>query len=182
MMCHHDIRSLLCGTMLLIALPLQVAGSEFRSFVPIAVPPRHAAPAPGATATTAVTVPSTTANASAMRPVPRQLIGTAMDRLLAAWNGNRMDKVLGDEFFDKSRLSDAMNTKVPRDAELSLLAIQSVQTLGQKQMDSPSGRLLVSTVSITASTQLTFNDPTNGYQRREGVNEYIVRIKQLAQE
>jgi len=91
-----------------------------------------------------------------------------------------VNSVLGDEFFDKSRLSDAMNAKVPRDARLSVLAIQDVQTLGQKTADSPSGRLLVSTVSVTAKTQLTFNDPANGYQRREGVNEYIIRIKQRA--
>jgi len=61
---------------------------------------------------------------------------------------------------------------------LSVLSIQDVQTLGQKTVDSPMGRLLVSTVTITLKTQLTFNDPVNGFQRREGVNEYTMRIKQ----
>ena len=89
--------------------------------------------------------------------------------------------LLGNEFYDRSQLNDAMNTKVPRDAQLSLLGIQGVRTLDQQFKDSPSGKLLVSTVSVTASTQMTYNDPTNGYQRREGVNEYILRIKQRAQ-
>jgi len=93
---------------------------------------------------------------------------------------NNVSSVLGDAFFDKSRVSDAMNAKVPRDARFEVLAIQDVQTFGQKTMDSPSGKLLVSTVSVTARAQLTFNDPVGGYQRREGVNEYILRIKQRA--
>jgi len=115
-----------------------------------------------------------------IKPVSRTLAARAVGKVIAAWNENNVNSVLGDEFFDKSRLSDAMNAKVPRDARLSVLAIQDVQTLGQKTADSPSGRLLVSTVSVTAKTQLTFNDPANGYQRREGVNEYIIRIKQRA--
>jgi len=113
-----------------------------------------------------------------MKPVSRNVAETAMEKVVAAWNGNRIDSVLSDSFFDKSRLADSMNAKVPRDARLSVLAIQAVQTLGQRVESGPRGKVLVSTISITAKTQLTFNDPTNGYQRREGTNEYIVRVKQ----
>jgi len=113
-----------------------------------------------------------------MKPVSRKLTEKAVGKVIVAWNNKQLDGVLGKEFYDKSRLNDAMNGQVPRDAQLSLLAIQSSQTLQQQVVESPKGRLLVSTVSITAKTQLTFNDPTNGYQRREGTNEYIMRIKQ----
>jgi len=146
-----------------------VYASEFRSFRPILTP----ASVPKAGALAATLRPG-------IKPVSRKLAEKAVGKIIAAWNGNHIGSVLGDEFFDKSRLSDAMNSKVPRDAQLEILAIQDVQTLQQKIADSPSGKLLVSRVSVTVRTQLTFNDPRNGYQRREGVNEYIMRIKQLA--
>jgi len=155
---------------LLLTVSGSVQSSEFRSFQSILTPARVST---GGTATAGALRPG-------IKPVSRKLAEKAVGKIIAAWNANNVDSVLGDEFFDKSRLSDAMNSKVPRDAQLSVLALQSVQTLGQKTMDSPSGRLLVSRVSVTVKTQLTFNDPANGYQRREGVNEYIMRIKQRA--
>lgn len=146
------------------SMGLQVAwASEFRSFRPIL---------------TSVAVVSGGQSTAAVKPISRNLAEKAMSKIIAAWNGNNVNSVLGDSFFDKSRLNDAMNAKVPRDARLEVLSIQDVQTLGQKTVGSPAGKLLVSTVSITAKTQLTFNDPVNGYQRREGTNEYIMRIKQ----
>jgi len=157
---------------LLAAPQLQVGGSEFRTFKPIAVPPQKQS--------VSVPIVATPVQPS-LQPVSRQLADKALERVIMAWNTKQLNGVLGDDFYDRSQLSDAMNTRVPRDAELSLLAIQGARTIDQKTVDSPSGKLLVSTVSITASTQLTYNDPTNGYQRREGVNEYIVRIKQRAQ-
>jgi len=139
--------------------------AEFRSFRPILT---HASMPPGALAP------------ADMKPVSHKLIGKAVDKVVAAWNANNVDSVLGKDFYDKSRLNDAMNSKVPRDAQLSVLGIQRAQTLSQSTADSPSGKLLVSMVSVTVKTQLTFNDPVNGYQRREGTNEYIMRIKQRA--
>jgi len=147
-----------------------IHASEFRSFQPILTP---------ALQNQGRTVASS-AHGKVLKPISRNQAEKAVDTIIAAWNANNVNSVLSDKFFDKSRLNDAMNSKVPRDAQLSLLAIQDVQTLQQKTMDSPSGKLLVSMVSITVKTQLTFNDPVNGYQRREGVNEYIIRIKQRA--
>ncbi len=141
--------------------------SEFRSLRPILTPSMAASGGAGAAMPGRV-----------IRPVSRAVAGKVAEKIIAAWNGNNIDSVLADQFFDKSRLSDAMNTKVPRDARLEVLAIQDVQTLGQKVTTGPGGRQLVSTVSITLKTQVTFNDPANGYQRLQGVNEYIVRIHQ----
>jgi len=146
-----------------------VQASEFRSFRPILTP----ALVSGGQGVTGRAV-------SALKPLSRNMAEKAMSKIIAAWNGNNINSVLGDNFFDKSLLSNAMDSKVPRDARLEVLSIQDTQTLNQQVTDSPSGKLLVSMVSVTAKTQLTFNDPANGYQRREGVNEYIIRIKQRA--
>jgi len=159
----NTLRYLIC--LFFVALTSVVGASEFRAFQPILTP-------------SAVPENGRALAQNQMKPVSRTMAEKAVGKLIAAWNRKNLDSVLGDEFYDKSRLNDAMNGKVPRDAELSLLAIQDTQTLQQQVVDSPSGKLLVSTVSITVKTQLTFNDPTAGYQRREGVNEYIMRIKQ----
>jgi len=158
----------LAGLMLILSNSGAIQASEFRSIQPVltaAMAQGGQSLAPGE-------------KRVALKPIPRKVAKQAADKIMAAWNGNHMDSVLGKEFFDKSQLSDAMNSKVPRDARLSVLSIQDVQTLAQKTADSPQGRLLVSTVTITLKTQLTFNDPVNGFQRREGTNEYTMRIKQ----
>jgi len=143
------------------------SASEFRAFQPILTP-------------SVVPENGSSLAQNKVKPISQTEAEKAVKKLIAAWNKKDLDGVLGDEFYDKSRLNDAMNGAAPRDAELSLLAIQNTQTLQQYVLDSPSGKLLVSTVSITVKTQLTFNDPAAGYQRREGVNEYIIRIKQRA--
>lgn len=160
---------LICNTLICST----VQAGEFRDFRPILTP---VAVAGGGSVSL-----GRAASAGPLKPVSRDLASTAMKKIISAWNGNRLGKVLAGDFYDKSQLSDSMNTKVPRDARLSVMAIQGVQTLGQQTEDSPSGKLLVTTVSITAKTQMTYNDPTNGYQRRDGTNEYIVRIKQRLQ-
>ncbi|PHS22276.1 MAG: hypothetical protein COA85_11950 [Robiginitomaculum sp.] len=150
---------------------------EFRKMRRIARPPVTKPVVPDAKAP-AVLEKLKMAPQPGLPPITRDVAEKAIGMLVDAWNSNTLQSVLADSFFDKSRLTDAMDTKVPRDAELSVLAIQDVQTLKQKIDDTPDGKVLVSTVSITVRSQLTFNDPDKGYQRREGVNEYIMRIRQ----
>jgi len=160
------LRQFCCTPLILIVFCLHTSitfASEFRTFRPILTP---------------IAMPQGAAVQANIKPVSRQLAEKAVGKLIDAWNSNQLDGVLATEFTDKSRLTDAMNSKVPRDARLEVLGIQSMQTLQQSVVDSPNGKLLVSTVSVTVKTQLTFNDPANGYQRREGINEYILRIKQ----
>ncbi len=83
--------------------------------------------------------------------------------------------MLATNFYDKSRLLDALNTNYPRDAKLRILAVQGVQTLAQYVQAGAGGvEQLVSRVSVTARTQVEFNDPRTGAQRLEGTNEYIL--------
>ena len=167
--------TLFLGLSMVFAGAQLVSAQEFRKMNRIARPPalKPANPKPK-------TAPSrqSVTQAPALTPVSRAVAEKAVGMLVNAWNENNLDKVLADTFFDKSRLTDAMDIQVPRDAELSVLAIQDVQTLKQKIDDTPDGKVLVSTVSVTVRSQLTFNDPDRGYQRREGINEYIMRIRQ----
>jgi len=146
------------------SLPGAIA-SEFRAYTPILIPRAL----PGGAAPQAAKV---------IRPVSNKVMAKVVVRLIRAWNRNGLDKVLSNEFFDRTRLNDAMSNKVPRDAALTVLSIQSIQTLNQHIESDERGRLMVSLVSVRIRTQLEFNDPANGFQRREGTNEYIFRVKQ----
>lgn len=113
------------------------------------------------------------------QPVDRKIVENAVNKLMAAWNKASLDKFLGDDFYNRTRLIDAIDNKVPRDASLRILTIEGIQTLTQNIQSDTSGKeWIVSTVSATVKTQLEFNDATKGFRRREGVNEYIFRIKQ----
>lgn len=152
----------------LVVLGLSTAGwaAEFRlpTSFPVSKEANPPAPAPEATV-----------------PVDRALVEKGIQQVLSAWNKGDLDKHVSKELFDKTRLLDNIQTKVPRDAVIRLLGMQGVQTLGQRSKVDPKhpGRsLMVSTVSITAQTQINFNEPGRGYQRVEGTNEFILKITQ----
>ncbi len=140
----------------------QLGAQESRQFNRIATPQSQQLP-PGARAVVAV------------RAITMAQAESAMQSVAAAWNTPQLDPLLASNFYDKSRLLDALNTNYPRDAKLRVLAVQGVQTLGQYVQPSASGaEQLVSRVSVTARTQVEFNDPRTGAQRLEGTNEYIL--------
>lgn len=154
----------ICSWILLAAMAsgLDADASEFRAIRPIMTPQR--AQAPGQ------------AQPARWAPVQRKKVVDAVKEVIAAWNENRVEDVLDERFYDRSRLSDAMQGKVPRDARLEPLAIGEVQTLSREEVDTPEGRMMRSTVMVTVKTQVTYNDPQQGYQRRQGVNTYVLTI------
>lgn len=114
---------------------------------------------------------------AALRPVSAAKVEEAVKQIVAAWNTSKLGPLLADNFYDKSRLTDALATKVPRDARLSVLAIQGVQTLNQYTQKSAAGaEQLVSRVSVTVRTQVEYNDSQAGFQRLDGSNEFILLI------
>ena len=144
--------------------PLAVA-QEVRQLNRIATPQALPTLPPGARAVTA------------SRPVPRERIEAAVNQVTASWNTAELAPLLAENFYDKSRLLDALNARVPRDAKLRVLAIQGIQTLNQYLQANPGGTEdLVSRVSVTVRTQLEFNDPTKGFQRLDGTNEIILLV------
>jgi len=92
------------------------------------------------------------------------------------------DSRLDENFYDASRLSDAMEEKVPKDAELRLMSVQGTQTLEQYRRIENGQTIISSVVSVTANTQMEFHDPERGFRRLEGQNEYIIRIDEAVTE
>lgn len=101
----------------------------------------------------------------------------AAEDVLAAWSDGQLDDVLAPDFQDRQRLLDSMVEDVPQDAEIRLLGIRGVQTVQQFQGTGASGRTeITSIVSLTADTQIEFNDPARGFRQLRGQNEFFLRI------
>ncbi len=114
-------------------------------------------------------------------PVPQERIDEAVQAVVTAWNTPKLAPLLADYFYDKSRLLDALSTKVPRDAKLRVISIQGKQTLLQYLQKNIDGvEQLKSRVSVTLSTQVEYNDPQSGFQRLNGTNEVILLITEAA--
>lgn len=139
--------------------------SEFRLLNPIRTP--------------ANSLPKGAEAVDQIRPVDRDLVRLIMKKLFSAWNGPDLTKLLSETFFDRLRLEFKM-TEIPRDAKLRLLGLQGMQTLNQHIMENPKTgkKQVVSRVSVTARTQIEFNDLQLGFQRIPGTNEYVLQVKQ----
>jgi hypothetical protein len=161
------------SSLVLIVCAVLSAGAAFaqesRQLNRIATP-RAAAPLPpGARAVARV------------QPLSAQRMKAIADQIAAAWNTPALGSMLSDNFQQKDRLLDALQVQVPRDARLRLLAVEGMQTVGQYLQRDTSGKdMLVSRVSVTARTQVEFNDPRGGFQRLEGRNELIVLVEDPA--
>lgn len=157
------------------SLSLLIAGNsgarQFRLISPI--------PTPSAVRTQ---LPDGAVAVDEVRPISRDEVAPLVGQVLDQWNSNGLQEVLAGEFFDKSRLLDAVDTRVPRDATLRLQSIQGVQTLQQYIQPGENGNRgkQISIVSVTARTQLEFNDPVAGFVRRAGLNEFILKVTQAA--
>lgn len=117
-----------------------------------------------------------------VKPLDRGAVESMLGEVLNKWNKPGMSETLAQEFYDSSRLMDAMNTIVPRDATLKLQSIQGIQTLQQYLVPGTDGGQndMISIVSVTARTQVEFEKPGAGFVRLPGVNEYILKITTTA--
>lgn len=146
---------------------VDVSSAEFRRR--IAIPTPQAAP-PGS-------VPVTS-----FKPVSRAMVEEGLTKIFAAYGSDptKLAPMLARSFQDKSRLLDAMSFNLPRGAKLQLRGLDAVNTLRQHVERGSGGQpgTLVSTVNATARTQLVYNDPALGFQRLEGVADYLLRVRQ----
>lgn len=144
------------------------AAQELRQFNPI-VGPGVAAPLPAGAQPVRTVVPVSRAEAE-----------VAVKRVMESWNTAQFAEKLSPAFYDKTRLGDVLATDVPRDAKLRVMGVQGVQTLSQHVVPDPSGLFdtYVSRISATVRTQAEWNDPKTGFQRRDGTNEFILRVTQ----
>lgn len=114
-----------------------------------------------------------------IKPVEKSVIEDAVNQVFSKYNTSEFDSLLAKSFYNKDLLTDAIDSQVPRDAAIRVLGIRGMETLGQTVEVQPGSHVnkLVSTVSVTVQAQMEFNN-ASGFQRREGVNELILRITQ----
>lgn len=105
-------------------------------------------------------------------PITRERIEAAVRQIAAAWTLRELDAVLSPRFYDRQRLLDTVQARVPRDAKLRIVAVQAWQVTDQYRL----GPSVVSMVSVTVRTQLEFNDPVAGYQVRDGTNDFLISL------
>lgn len=164
------LKNALLISLLLCLCPVSIVGAaDFRTSTRIMTPTR---------------LPDGARPLSQLIPVDRKVVEKAVKELYDAYSYNpaQIERLLSENFQDRSRLLDSMRERLPRDARLRVLAIRSVQTLGQYLQKGPDGGdVLVSTVTATVQGQLQFNDPAAGFQRLQGTSEYLFRVRQKIQ-
>lgn len=127
-------------------------------------------------------IPEGTKPVDNIQPLPRQEVEPLVREVIEQWNTSEMANTISDQFYDKSRLMDVMDTGVPRDAKLRIQSIQGIQTLEQYIKPGAGNERgdLVSIVSATVRTQLEFNSSTSGFVSRTGTNEFILEVTTAA--
>ena len=151
------------------ALCANTHARQFRQVIPIATPDKSA-----------TSLPEGALAVENPRELGREEVKAAVSEVLSKWNTGNLSEVLSESFFDRTRLTDAVDNIAPRDATLSIQSVQGIQTLQQFIMPGDDGDSLVSIVSATVRTQLEYNDPESGFVRLPGVNEFVLKVTQPA--
>ena len=141
---------------------------------------RHKQPIP-----TPLTTPSGGQGEPVVHPVDRALVEAAVETVFAKYNTPEFRQVLSKDFFNATRLGDAIYEKVPRDAIIRVLAVENIQGLEKRLILSPSGdpAFFTSIVSVTVFAQMEFtNTETGQFVSREGRNESILLIHEQTME
>ena len=149
-----------------------VQAFEFRQFSPLGPPVLQG----GAGAQVA----QETSFALELKPIPRQSVEKAVREFFDAWNAGSVASKLAPEYVDASRLLDAIEDTVPRDAKIRVQSIGAIATLpGDIIEELPDGNGFDRTaiVSVTVDTVIEFTDD-DGFQRINGVNEYLFKVKE----
>ncbi len=113
------------------------------------------------------------------------LARAGLTRLIEAWQtGGKLEVLLSDSFNDRDRFLDILRRVSPGDAKLRLLAIDAVRIVSRSfDPAGPDGKgwVLTSRVSIRARTQIEYTHPKGGYQKLDGINEFVLRVVQPLQ-
>jgi hypothetical protein len=113
-----------------------------------------------------------------LRQVPREVVEEAVRKIYAAYNTPDFRQYLSERFYDPDRLLDAVNEKVPREAKLRLISINSAQTVSQQPAKDDRGiDVIESLVMVVVRAQMEFTT-TAGFQRREGESEIVLRFRE----
>ena len=144
------------------------AAQTFRSF--------QAIPVPDAATRQAILLRGGVA--AGIRQVPRDVVEEAVHRIYASYNTPDFRQYLSERFYDPERLVEAIAEKVPREAVLRLISINSIQTVSQQPAKDEAGRETIeSLVLVVVRAQMEFSS-AQGFQRREGESELVLRFRE----
>jgi hypothetical protein len=158
---------LLLGVALALA-PVAAQAQTFREIIPIFVPD----------AQTRQAIQLRGAVPAGLKQIPREVVEDAVRKIYATYNTPDFRQFLSERFYDPDRLADAVNEKVPREAKLRLISINSAQTVQQAPAKDEQGRAVVdSLVLVVVRAQMEFTTAA-GFQRREGESELLLRFRE----
>lgn len=151
------IRTGLLALLWCLAVPHAVAAQEFRIFQRIA---------------TTGEAPEGAVAITDLKPVNHAAVTNGIKALIDAWNSGQMQKNMTDSFYDRERLDNTITSNIPRDGKLKLLSVQGQQVLQQFRK----GNQIISKISVTVYTEITYNDPLRGFRRFPGTTELILFV------
>lgn len=97
--------------------------------------------------------------------------------LSEAWNNRDLSEKLSERFQQSTQLQEALQLKVPRDAQLQVESVRNVYTLDQRIETGPTGvKERVSTVTATLGTRILSNDPNRGFTAIPGTTEVVLKV------
>ncbi len=136
----------------------------------------------------AIANPSTPSTGALARPAPPadlvpvdpRIVRKAVEDLYATYtfDNGRMQAFLKQVFHDRDRVLENIATRIPRDAKLTVLGLEAIQTLEQTEGRLPTSadRFRESRVAVLVRGQIEFSDPVVGFVRRRGVSEFILNV------
>jgi hypothetical protein len=145
-------------------LPVNGSGQEMRAFNPVATPAR-------------LKISGDIVKQPA--PLNVETVRSNVEGMFNAWNNGDVTNALSDNFYDKTRFGDAMQTNIPRDSKVKVMGMGSVQTLEQRVVTDPDGsKRKVTLGSVNVNSQVEFNDPNKGFVRVPGTNEIVFEMSE----
>ncbi len=112
-------------------------------------------------------------------PLKVDTVRPNIDKLFTTWNSGDVTGMLSDNFYDKSRFGDAMQTEVPRDSKVKVMGMGAIQTLEQRIVTDPDGtKRRITLGSVNVNSQVEFNHPEKGFVRVPGTNEIVFEMSE----
>jgi len=108
-----------------------------------------------------------------------ETVRSNVENMFNSWNNGDVTNMLSDNFYDKTRFGEAMQTNIPRDSKIKVMGMGSVQTLEQRIVTDPDGsKRRVTLGSVNVNSQVEFNDPSKGFVRVPGTNEIVFEMSE----
>ncbi len=165
-------RAMLLALATVVLTATSLAAGEFRG--------RRAVPTPSAPPPSASggEIHSTT-TARTVQVDPR-IVRQAVEDIYATYtyDNARLRDLFDEVLHDRDRVLDNIATRIPRDAKLSVLGLEAIHTLEQREGRLPAkgGHYRESRVAVLVRGQIEFSDPVAGFVRRRGVSELILKV------